>query len=185
MTDRPIQRIYVGEYFFSEEPVELKTLLGSCVSVCLFDSVSRFGGMNHILLPGSPSDTNTDFSTRFGVHAMEILINEFVKRGIPRKNLSAKIIGGGQIMTMSPELSIGAKNIYFARSFLEGEEIPIIAEEVGGQFYRNLRFFSDTAEVFVRRERTDFERKTIERQEQEYLRELERNITGHSSVIFF
>lgn len=43
--------------------------------------------------------------------------------------------------TMSPELSVGTKNIYFARSFLEGEEIPVIAKEVGGQFYRNSRFF--------------------------------------------
>ncbi|EQA45256.1 hypothetical protein LEP1GSC050_2476 [Leptospira broomii serovar Hurstbridge str. 5399] len=46
-------------------------------------------------------------------------------------------------------------------------------------------FFSDTAEVFVRRERMDFERKTIERQKQEYLRELERNIKGHPPVTFF
>ncbi|WP_156895955.1 chemotaxis protein CheD [Leptospira broomii] len=97
--------------------------------------------MNHILLLDRMSEASADASPRFGFRAMEILINEFVKRGNHRRNLSAKIIGGGRMTTMSPELSVGTKNIYFARSFLEGEEIPVIAKEVGGQFYRNSRFF--------------------------------------------
>ena len=84
--------IAVGDVFASARPACVTTLLGSCVAACLFDPESRVGGMNHFMLPdgvGGGAD-----SARFGVHAMELLIDAILARGGDRSRLQAKIFGG-------------------------------------------------------------------------------------------
>ena len=75
--------IVQGEFHVSTEPsVAFSTVLGSCVSVCLFDDVMKVGGMNHYLLAES-SGQNSD-SLRYGAHAMELLINKLLRTGASR-----------------------------------------------------------------------------------------------------
>ena len=94
--------LHPGEYRVSREPVTLATLLGSCVAVCMYDPVQRVMGMNHFLLAvqrsagGSPMLTSEQ--GRYGVHAMELLINGLLKCGAQRQNLKAKAFGGGNVL---------------------------------------------------------------------------------------
>jgi chemotaxis protein CheD len=131
--------VYVvqGTYYVSRHPgTQFSTVLGSCISVCLFDPVAATGGMNHFLLPaGRGTDSG---HIRFGVNAMEHLINELLKSGAMKSRLQAKLFGGAR---MSATLSdIGKQNAAFAHTFLSNEGIPVTSESLGGTLARRVIF---------------------------------------------
>jgi chemotaxis receptor (MCP) glutamine deamidase CheD len=142
--------INVGETHVSREPVEIKTLLGSCVAACLYDPVAQVGGMNHFLLPHTESTHEID-RQRFGTHAMETLINGLMSKGADRRRLQAKVFGGGNVLGMvSRRPSVGEQNAAFARSFLQTEGIQLVASRLGGNSGMEVRFHPHTGRVFVR-----------------------------------
>ena len=144
--------IIVGELKASIEPAKITTLLGSCVGVCLYDPEAKIGGMNHFMLPSNLS--SDPVSATYGVHAMELLINEIMKLGGDRRRLTAKVFGGGFVIGhQSPEATrtaIGDQNIRFALNFLETDSIPVVAKDVGGTMGRQIQFLTHTGQAFVR-----------------------------------
>lgn len=144
--------LYAGEFFASREDIIISTVLGSCVSVCLYDPVEKAGGMNHFMLPArSEFDENRLYTpdTRYGIHAMDMLVNQVLKKGARRENLKAKIFGGSA--SGEPAASVGEKNIRFARKYLEVEKILIDGEDTGGKEARKIFFFPLTGKVFLKR----------------------------------
>ncbi len=134
------QTIYVaqGEFQTSHLPnIVFSTVLGSCVSACIWDPDIGVGGMNHFLLAKS-SDADEARSLRYGVHAMEMLINDLLKKGARRKGLRAKLFGGANMASNLGD--IGQSNARFAKSFLETEDIPCLAESLGGTSARRVLF---------------------------------------------
>ncbi|MEP9359811.1 chemotaxis protein CheD [Sphingomonas sp. KR3-1] len=133
--------IVQGEHAVVAEPeVVISTLLGSCVAACLFDPVARVGGMNHFLL-GEPSADQHVAATemaRYGVHAMELLINGMMKRGAVRGRLMGHLYGGANIV--SGLGAIGSSNAAFARRFMETEGIPVAHSDLGGTSARKIEF---------------------------------------------
>jgi chemotaxis protein CheD len=130
-----------GDYAVSDrENTILTTILGSCVSTCISDPVARVGGMNHFLLPGDVSgDTQ---SIRYGLYAMELLINGLLKQGASKHRLAAKLFGGA---SMSDGFGrIGEANGKFALEFLANEGIPCVAHSLGGTNARRVRFTPTT-----------------------------------------
>ncbi|MEJ2031909.1 MAG: chemotaxis protein CheD [Deltaproteobacteria bacterium] len=129
--------------------MKINTLLGSCISACMYDPSTRIGGMNHFLLPGELDGRG--LSTRYGVNAMEILINEMMKLGANRKRLRAKVFGGANIFLANHSLMmVGKRNIKFIREFLETESIPIVSERLGGNDGLLVHYLSQTFEVLVK-----------------------------------
>jgi len=127
-----------GDYAVSDdEETVLTTVLGSCVAACFYDPVARIGGMNHFLLPGSKADKTVSMS--YGLNAMELLINNMLKKGARRQNFRAKLFGGANMRKGLTD--IGAQNVRFAKEFLECEGIPCEAESLGGMSARRLRFW--------------------------------------------
>jgi len=138
--------LYIGEVAASQSPAVLDTLLGSCVAVCMYDPILHAGGMNHILMPKCQAG---DKSSRCGVHAMELLINELMKLGGEKKRFIAKAFGGANIfpgIKMSP---VGEVNALFVRQFLATEKIPLVAERMGGNHAVRLLFHTDTGKAYV------------------------------------
>jgi chemotaxis protein CheD len=135
-----IQTLYVlqGEFRVSGDPgAVLSTILGSCVAVCLWDADAGLGGMNHFLLPFGPK-ANAPGPERYGVHAMEVLINALLKAGAQRARLQAKLFGGARL---SPTLKdVGTSNAEFAKAFLATEDIPCRGESLGGTSARRVLF---------------------------------------------
>ncbi|MGL1890098.1 MAG: chemotaxis protein CheD [Spirochaetaceae bacterium] len=165
--------IYAGELYIGTKGEVISTVLGSCISVCLFDVINNVGGMNHFMLPEGNSTFSkehlTDKPMRYGIKAMEILISEMQKKGALRKNLTGKIFGGGNIIIKQDTIqSIGYKNISFAREFLKMEGIPIESENVGNNYGRKLYFLTGENTVFVKEMAID---KAIEKEE-EYIKSL-------------
>ncbi len=147
--------IHIGQYHVSRRPAVIYTLLGSCVAVCLYDPRARIGGMNHILLPGRAELSDHGDATRFGVNAMELLINGIMKRGGDRLNLKAKLFGGAEILPGRFDLfNIGKQNAEFAVRFLATENIEIVSRDLGGDASRKVFFHTDTGEVFLKRLKT-------------------------------
>ncbi len=120
---------------------ELSTILGSCVAACIWDEGRGIGGMNHFLLAQSQGNSQEP-DNRYGVHAMEVLINGLLRAGARRETLKAKLFGGAKIAANLRD--IGASNAEFARGFLRTEGIPCIAESLGGNQARRVTFHPST-----------------------------------------
>ncbi len=140
LTRERMVHVVQGEYAVVQETnVVLTTILGSCVATCMWDPVAAVGGMNHFLLPGD--DTSSD-SVRYGVNAMELLVNGLLSKGAVRTRLQAKLFGGAHVINNLSD--IGAKNGEFAIKFLGMEGIPCVAQSLGGDRARRIRFWPTT-----------------------------------------
>lgn len=136
-------RVHVGQGEFEvtdRHDLVFSTILGSCVSACIRDPSLGIGGMNHFLLPEAPGSGPDD--RRYGVQAMELLVNALLAFGANRYRLEAKVFGGGR---MSAGLvDIGSKNVAFVRQFLVDEGIPIVGESLGGLQARRIHYWPAT-----------------------------------------
>ncbi len=151
--DREIMHIHPGEYYISSEDA-IYTILGSCVSVVLYSERQRIGGMNHFMLPStSELFPEKDYQGRYGVHAMELLINGLMKAGIKKRELTAKVFGGGNVLNAEPgsRYHIGIKNTDFVFEFLATENIPVLARDTGEDYGRKIFFFPENGKVLVSR----------------------------------
>lgn len=153
---RELQRmarvINPGAWYVDDRHQPIATLLGSCVSVCLFDPVLRIGGMNHFLLPQRakrPGEDDED-TVLAGDYAMEVLVTAMFKKGAQRNRLVAKAFGGGNIVH-SIKTSIGARNVEFAQHWLANEGIKLLAHDFGGPWSRTLVFLPGSGDAFCRR----------------------------------
>jgi len=131
--------IVQGEYRIAAEPgIVISTLLGSCVAVCLQDPVARIGGMNHFLLAEPGADVPPAEQQRYGIHAMELLINAMMRAGAARERLRAHLYGGANIIAGLGR--IGSGNAAFARQFMATEGIAIGRCELEGTRARKVEF---------------------------------------------
>ncbi|HPG41138.1 MAG TPA: chemotaxis protein CheD [bacterium] len=141
--------LYPGVIFAHREPHIVTTVLGSCVAVCLWDSVLNIGGINHYMLP--LWNGNGLSSPKYGIIAIQKLIEKMQDLGSKKSNLKAKVFGGAKVLqTNTSHLDIGKGNIHIAEKLLEEEHIPIISASVGGEQGRKLRFFTNTGIVMVK-----------------------------------
>ena len=129
-----------------DESTVISTLLGSCVSCCLWDDVARVGGMNHMLLAAGRPHSTVD--TLADINEIETLINALTKLGASRDRLKAKAFGGARMVTGLSD--IGAKNAEFTVQYLESEGIPVVSTSLGGTHARNVRFWPATGRALQR-----------------------------------
>jgi chemotaxis protein CheD len=182
-------KLLPGEYHTTKGNELLVTVLGSCVSACIRDTKSGIGGMNHFLLPEQNNrHPNTTWAeaydsseTRYGDLAMEILINDILKRGGDRQYFEAKIFGGAQMFESSME--IGKRNIEFVSKYLKYESIRISSNDVGGIYGRKIYYIPQTGDIFLKRI-INVKNKTIEKREQKYLQQAKQTRT-EAEIDFF
>lgn len=145
-------RVQAGSYAVERAGL-ITTVLGSCIAACAHCPVTRFGGLNHFMLPESGARrTNCPLwqseEGRYGAYAMEILINDLIKRGALRNRLVFKVVGGARMMNGVAD--VGARNIAFVREFLQREGFAVQAEIVGGEHGRMVRFEPATGRLWVK-----------------------------------
>lgn len=164
--NREIITIYPGELYITKKSELITTILGSCISIVLFDEQNSIGGINHYMLPAAPPESKKNSVlpiTRFGEYAIKTLIQEMINQGASLKNLKAKIFGGSNVLNFSSKKDerkkdvqkkdalIGEENINFARKFLKKIGIPIVSEDVGGVSSRKIFFDTTNYKVFLKR----------------------------------
>ena len=176
--------IHIGEYYSSAEPIIITTILGPCVSVCLFDPGSGTGGMNHILLPGQSSGKTSPGNSKYAVNAMELLINQMMKLGADRYRIKAKVFGGAQIFpSLTRETAMGLKNIEMVVDFLKTENIPILNYNFGGYDPRRIFFYTGTGDVLLQKIKSSEAREEFVDLRQKII-DIENKIKGNSRILF-
>ncbi|MES1928648.1 chemoreceptor glutamine deamidase CheD [Salinisphaera dokdonensis CL-ES53] len=146
-------RVLPNEYVATGEDVVLTTVLGSCVSACLRDPVAGVGGINHFMLPVAGPDVGelASRSLRYGINAMDRLIEALVAQGARPTRLEAKVFGGGQLMTGVAGARIGEANARFVVDYLQREGIVVHARDLGENCARQLHYFPATGRARVKR----------------------------------
>lgn len=143
----------IGQIIVVEDPSIISTVLGSCVSVCLFSPVKKMGGMIHYALPHQFDHNLDEDPLRYGDQAIPILIEEMKKLSLgPVGALKAKIIGGANCLVRASGggfNNIGEQNIQMAREILARHHIEVIGEHVGGEVGRKVYFHTADGRVQV------------------------------------
>jgi chemotaxis protein CheD len=172
-----------GEYYVSDQNVVISTLLGSCISACLYDPHRRVVGMNHFLLSSRRYSKSAPVciteAGRYGIQAMELVINGMLKVGANRNDLKAKVFGGGSFFR-SPDESenfycVGEANSRFILEFLKTDGIPLVAHDLGGKRGRTIRFSSDDYSVTVKKTKTINSPTLLEKEKQFWRKSIELN----------
>ncbi|MDE1948161.1 MAG: chemoreceptor glutamine deamidase CheD [Burkholderiales bacterium] len=141
-------KVLPGEYFVHDEDILIMTTLGSCIAACLWDREKRLGGMNHFMLPeGGASDSGG----RYGSFAMELLINEMIKRGSSRSTMEAKVFGGGAVINGMSTINVGERNTAFVLEYLQTERISVVSKDVLGIYPRKVCFLPHSGKAMVKR----------------------------------
>jgi chemotaxis protein CheD len=135
-----------GYIFLSQEPSLIYSVMGSAVTVCLWDRKKRFGGVSHFLYPKvSKPDKAT---VQYGNVAILTLIKLMIKDGSEKAALEAQIFGGGDPLS-STEETLGRQNASMAKTILTQQGIAITSEDIGGSKGRKLVFKSDCNEAII------------------------------------
>lgn len=141
----------------------LYTILGSCVSVCLYDSITGIGGMNHFVYPPRSAGMaarfgNTSFSADL---CMEGLLEALLRKGARKDFLRAKAFGGGRMFEYEDALSVGKRNSIFARDWLADANIPLDITDFHGPYSRRLIFHPASGQHLCQRILTRFQSASV------------------------
>jgi len=135
-----------GLEIITSEAEELKTFVGSCVAICLFDLTSHVAGMAHVILPrksdGKQSTVKNDIG-KYADEALSYMIDGMIQKGADPKRIKAKMAGGATIFAHESEtslFSVGPRNTISLRQILKENNIPLVSEDTGENFGRWVRF---------------------------------------------
>ncbi|MGB0663808.1 MAG: hypothetical protein ACPGMR_08475 [Pontibacterium sp.] len=145
-------KLKLGECYVTRNDEVIMTTLGSCISVCMRDPAVGIGGMNHFILPASAdSHANSPITeaTRYGTFAMEELVNGILRFGGRRERLEAKVTGGGRVIASGG--GVGAANIEFIQEYMDAENLPVLAWDVGGDDPRQVIYLPREGRMLVKR----------------------------------
>jgi chemotaxis protein CheD len=144
--------LYPGTLFVHRQPHVVTTVLGSCVSVCLWNQTAGLGGINHYLLPlwngeGLPTP-------KYGNIAIAKLYEKLKTYSNPGDKIVAKVFGGASMWEKTEGLlAIGQRNIDLAIQTMNHLNIPVVSSDLGGHQGRKVIFNSGTGTVLMRRQR--------------------------------
>jgi len=187
-SDLIFAKILPGEYYVTTENEGITTVLGSCISACIRDTVTGIGGMNHFMLPetnkhklSAGAEAVVGNATRYGNYAMEHLSNMILANGGKRKNLEVKVFGGGKII---PTLGdVGLNNINFVLEYIDTEALKLVSQDLGDIYPRKVIYFPKTGKVRMKKIK-DLHNETIASREKQYRSSI-KDVTVESDVELF
>lgn len=147
-------KVSVADYAVGSGETLTTSGLGSCLGIALYDPEAGVGGLVHPMLPTASPDSERP-PERFVNTGIEVVVEELLEEGASRNRILAKITGGAAIVDFNNDEkpSIGERNIEEARRVCKAASIEVVAEEVGEDCGRTMRFDTATGRVVV--ERTD------------------------------
>ena len=142
--------LHAGTLYVPRVPTMISTVLGSCVSVCLWDKEKKMGGMNHFQL--ALWNGSGLASPKFGNIAVKRLIEKMLEQGCSLARIRAKVFGGASVIQKQPSsLKVGENNISIAKDILREYNISIVAGDTGGSVGRKIRFHTGSGTVYMNR----------------------------------
>ncbi len=139
----------IGDFKVASNPKILATYaLGSCVAIILYNNFLRKGALIHAMLP-APRSSSPDNPLKYVVTSVPLALSKLSEIGVSKRNLVAALIGGANILRHSTMMNIGERNVKMAKEVLRKENIPIVAEDVGGFSSRSVFFDLEEAVIYV------------------------------------
>jgi len=141
----------IADYGVAGSPNVLRTILGSCVGICIYDPETTVGGLSHIMLPTSKKEASN--IKKYADTAIPAMINDMLKAGAGKNRLIAKIAGGATMFKHAENSlmgDIGRNNILSVKSILASLDIRIVSEDVGGDYGRTIDFYLETGEIRIK-----------------------------------
>jgi chemotaxis protein CheD len=144
--------IGIAEYAVTPNGAELSTFgLGSCVAVALYDPDSGVSGLAHVMLPRKGGADDSDAIGKFADTAVKAMLAEMAEYGADRDNVRAKVVGGSEMFDFSGIAEgVGRRNVEAVERELDSHDVPIEAEDVGGDHGRSVRFDGDTGTLVLK-----------------------------------
>jgi chemotaxis protein CheD len=150
--------LHPGEAYFAREPAIIRTILGSCVGVTFWSPRLRMGALTHSQLPRCPANLAAALSVEAGRRYVDFAIRDAARRfdkcGVLRTEVQVKLFGGADVLLVSDKGSkptVGKLNCEAAIEVLHEEGFAVFASSLGGTSGLNIRFFTRTGEVLLRR----------------------------------
>jgi chemotaxis protein CheD len=147
-------RVKVADFAVANGGTLLVTVgLGSCVAIALHDPQARVGGLAHVLLPSTGMSQDRTNRAKFPSTAVPLLCERMRALGAHTGRMRAKIVGGASMFTSllsATGLQIGERNVVATRAALEHAGIPIVAQEVGGEYGRSVYFHVHDGRLIVK-----------------------------------
>jgi chemotaxis protein CheD len=137
----------MGAICVAVAPACLRTVLGSCVGLALYDAYTKVGGLAHIVLPESRGEASA--VGKFADTAVPGLIEAMLKQGAKKSSLSARVVGGARMFKVVSMKNIGEMNIVAVRDLLKARMIPVVMEDLGGEKGRRMTLDLHSGEVLV------------------------------------
>ncbi len=144
------RRVYLHPGGLWAEPFAgvITTVLGSCVSVCLWDPQTALGGINHYILPQGGAVP----SARYGNHALAMLLARVLEIGAQRETLLGCVFGGAAVLAgEAAGPTLGSRNVAEAFEFLERNGIAVLRHDVEGRQGRKLTFRTADGTTLIRK----------------------------------
>ncbi|MGV7928924.1 MAG: chemotaxis protein CheD [Spirochaetota bacterium] len=141
----------IADIGLASSPDILRTILGSCVGICLYDPGASLAGLSHIMLPAK-SDRNSN-DRKYADSALPLLVEEMAKKGALKSRMIAKIVGGSTMFKMAENSmmgEIGKNNVKKVRDVLGEIGIRIVAEDVGGDYGRTIDFYAEDGRLKIK-----------------------------------
>jgi chemotaxis protein CheD len=139
--------IRMGEMSVAQNGESLRTLLGSCVGLALYDRRCKVGGLAHIVLPDARG--NTDRPGKFVDTAIPALIEEMKTLAGEELKLTAKMAGGASMFPTTVAAQIGQQNIESCEQLLGELGIPIVGQHCGGEQGRRMSLNTANGKVLI------------------------------------
>ena len=150
-----IIKVGMADLNVTDKTGTLTTLgLGSCIGITLYDPKNKIVGMAHIMLPSSKQIKNNSNKAKFADTAIDVLIESMIKKGARKSNLKAKIAGGAQMFSFGKEgndvMKIGYRNAVATKEKLAELNIPLLAEDTGGNYGRTIEIYGEDGRLFIK-----------------------------------
>ncbi|WP_298436503.1 chemotaxis protein CheD [Geobacter sp.] len=152
LTGLPTVYLRPGELHFGAAPTVVTTVLGSCVSVTMFERTSGTAAICHALLPEGNKGDGLRYVDTSILHMLAL----FSARGVSPARLEVKLFGGADLIGFGgSRIGVGRRNVEIARRVLSVSGLAVTAADVGGTRGRKLIFYTHTGEVLLKRLRRD------------------------------
>ncbi len=155
LADRPgaVLNLLAGQVYFGHRASELRTLLGSCVGVTMWNAQRRLGGMCHFLLPSRARAAGQGLDARFGEEAFEMLVTSIRRAGTQPTDYEVHLYGGADTLPDSTgvKFNVGERNIETGWSLIERHGFALANVDVGDHVPRNVSLSLADGTVQMRR----------------------------------
>ncbi len=147
LSKQAVRSIGIAQIEIAQAPELIRTVLGSCIGIAMYDRKQGVGGLGHVILPSSKEGSGDP--GKFADSAIDILLEKLVAAGADQKKIVAKIAGGASMFGTESAVGLGVRNADAVKDRLSHHRVRLAAEEVGGRKGRRMLLDPSTGEVKV------------------------------------